>query len=103
MIKWQYPYAIAGSDYTLKRDEDGKPTLNYWNEERLGPMPNMMKLHTEYMKMVKRKKELLPKFDDSDPAPWLNEKKETSRRVEQPSFHIPIVDIDLKTGLVTQK
>lgn len=103
MIQWQYPYAVAGSDYTLKTDETGNPALDYWNEEKLGAMPNIMKLHTEYMLMAKKKKDLLPKFDDTDPAPWLNAKKETVRRAEQPSFRIPIVNVDLKTGIVTQK
>lgn len=105
MILWQYPYAIAGKDFTLKTDNDGNPELDYWNTEKLGSLPNVMKLHATYMQFAKKKKELLPKFDDTDPAPWLNEKKETvNRAFEKQIFsHIPIVNVDFTNGIVTQK
>lgn len=106
MILWQFPYAIPNKDFTLKTGIDGNVELDYWNEEKLGQKPNIIQIHTAYMQMAKKKKELLPKFDDSDPAPWLNQKAETSRRSaeeKRPFFHIPLVDVDLKTGIVTQK
>ena len=87
MITAQYPYAVPGEDFTVKTGEDGHPAIGYWNAEKLGPEPSLTTLHANYMRWAMRKKEMLPKFDDSDPAPWLNkrieERTEVSRTIAQ--------------------
>lgn len=101
MIKMFYPDAISGVDYTLdKDDENGSVYISEWNEKKLGPKPNEITLHSGYMKEIAKKKELIPTTDIEDPAPWLNspEEKANMRRIAEPSFHIPIVNVDPKTG-----
>lgn len=72
MIHCTYPNAIPGKDFTLMTGEDGNPVIDYWNKEKLGVEPSICAIHASYMRWAKKKKELLPTFDDSDPAPWLN-------------------------------
>lgn len=86
MIVCQYPYAVPDEDFTIKTGENGHPEIGYWNTEKLGTEPSLTAMHANYMRWAKRKKEMLPKFDDSDPAPWLNaveDRTEISRTIAQ--------------------
>lgn len=102
MITSIYPDAIYNKDFTLKPDEEGHTVIDQWNKLKLGEKPNIKILHSHYMNMVKEKKEMLPAFDDSDPAPWLNipEKKENIRIAKEKEIHIPIVNFDPVTGFL---
>ena len=103
MIKCFYPDAKEGVDFALERSNSGKIDITLWNEEKLGKLPDIKLLHSRYMEFIKRQKELLPKTDDSDPAPWLNEAQETARISLDNAFKIPVVDIDFQSGFVIQR
>lgn len=60
MINYSYPDAVKGVDFTLKSDTEGNPEIDYWNEEKLGPEPDILKIHASYMKSVKRRKQMIP-------------------------------------------
>lgn len=81
MIHCTYPNAIPGKDFTVMTGADGNPEIDYWNAEKLGIEPSISAIHASYMRWAKKKKELLPTFDDTDPAPWLN--KHTARMPEK--------------------
>ena len=87
MIQSAFPDAQTGKDFTFRSDAEGHPEIDYWNSEKLGPEPNLTSLHAEYMKRIRKRKEIMPNIDDGDPAPWLNrrtgsgsESMPTSRR-----------------------
>lgn len=112
MIKRFYPDAIPDIDFRTETAEDGTVSITDWNAKKLGPEPNLSLLHANYMKLAREIKERSPKFDDSDPAPWLNakEKKEPEQvRYQQTihqhhnRFHIPVVNFDPETGIVTER
>lgn len=103
MIKYFYPDATDGVDFAVERLNSGEVDITMWNEEKLGKLPDIKLLHSRYMEFIKRQKELLPKTDDTDPAPWLNEFQETARVVRNNAFKIPVVDIDFKSGFVVQR
>lgn len=101
MVKMFYPDAIKDVDYSLNTDEEtGAVEIENWNAEKLGPMPNVITLHTQYMKEIRKKKELIPTLDATDPAPWLNSPAEEKTRRMTERFHIPIVNVDPRTGLL---
>lgn len=101
MIKMFYPDAVANVDYSLNTDEEtGAVEIENWNEAKLGPMPNVITLHSQYMKEIRKKKELIPTLDATDPAPWLNSPAEEKTRRVAERFHIPIVNVDPRTGLL---
>lgn len=103
MIKYFYPDAAEGSDFALERSNSGKIDITLWNEEKLGKLPDIKLLHSRYIEFLKRQKELSPKTDDTDPAPWLNEVPEVARISHDNAFKIPIVDVDLRNGFVIQR
>lgn len=103
MIKYFYPDATDGVDFALERSNSGKIDITLWNEEKLGKLPDIKHLHSRYMEFIKRQKELSPKTDDTDPAPWLNEVQETVRISHNNELKIPIVDIDFQRGFVIQR
>ena len=110
MIKRFYPDAKPEEDFTTETAEDGSVKLKTWNTKKLGTEPDVAKLHEKYMKIAKEIKVYSPKFDDADPAPWLNPKKpEEPENIRHSSIsntyiqntHLPIVNFDPETGLVT--
>lgn len=113
MIKFIYPDAVPGVDFTERSTEDGKVELAYWNERKLGSKPELMQLHAAYMRDVMRRKEYLPKTDTTDPAPWLNDSPpaDTSAKTEAPAEKVlraslaglPVVNIDPVSGNIRQK
>jgi hypothetical protein len=103
MVKYFYPDAMEGVDFALERSNSGKIDITLWNEEKLGKLPDIKLLHSRYMEFIKRQKELLPKTDDADPAPWLNEVQETARISQNNALKIPVVDIDFQRGFVIQR
>ena len=103
MIKYFYPDAVEGEDFTLERTDSGEINITRWNDDKLGQLPDLKTLHSRYMEYIKRLKEYSPKADDSDPAPWLNDSPETARVVHENTLRIPIVDVDFKRGFVIQQ
>jgi hypothetical protein len=83
MIHCTYPNAIPGKDFTLMTGKDGNPEIDYWNTEKLGVEPSISAVHASYMRWAKKKKELLPTFDDTDPAPWLNKQHNVNHPEER--------------------
>lgn len=113
MILNAFPDATPGEDFTIKSDSEGHPELDYWNTEKLGNEPNITALHSDYMKQLKRRKEIIPATDDSDPAPWLNADYKTPKdkenlqaqirylqTVNNNATEVPRVQIDPDTGMV---
>lgn len=103
MIHMVMPYAVYGSDYTLK-DDDGKVEIKGWNTETLGNPLSLNQIHDMYMRIVAKKKAVIPSYDDSDPM----EEKETQNaerarylivQPEQESF-IPQL---LKDGTIVKR
>lgn len=110
MISRFYPDAIPDKDFKTVTDGDGRISISEWNTKKLGAEPDIPKLHEKYMELVKEIKVYAPKFDDSDPAPWLSEKKkEEPENIRHSSIsntyiqntHLPIVNFDPETGFVT--
>ena len=110
MIKRFYPDAVPGRDYQTATGEDGRISISDWNTKKLGTMPDITKLHKKYMELAKEIKVYSPKFDDSDPAPWLTEKKEEEPEnirhssISNTYIHntrLPLVNFDPETGIVT--
>lgn len=114
MIKRFYPDAVPGRDYQTVTADDGRISISEWNTKKLGAMPDIPKLHKKYMELAREIKEYSPKFDDSDPAPWLSEKKKDEpEKIRHSSNHstvynihntrLPLVNFDPETGVVTYK
>lgn len=74
MVTALFPDAIPGKDFSVKIS-DGKAVITSWNSIKLGFNPGIEKIHEMYMKYVQKRKSIIPKFDDSDPLPYLSEKK----------------------------
>ena len=111
MVKDSYPDAREGVDFDVKTGKDGNLEIGYWNEEKLGPEPDIIRLHSAFMVNRKKRKKLIPTLDDEDPAPWLNAKKEKNgpseaavrREIEirhDIRSDIPLVHIDPETGIL---
>lgn len=75
MVTSLFPDAIPGEDFSIESLADNSSVITKWNELKLGKNPGLQKLHDLYMAYVKKKKALLPSFDDSDPLPYLSEKR----------------------------
>lgn len=112
MISRFYPDAIPDKDFKTVTDGYGRISISEWNTKKLGAEPDIPKLHEKYMELVKEIKVYAPKFDDSDPAPWLSEKKkEEPENIRHSSIsntyiqntHLPIVNFDPETGIVSYK
>lgn len=73
MVTALFPDAIPGEDFEIAVLSDKNAEITSWNELKLGKNPGIRKIHDLYMANVKKKKELLPTFDDSDPLPYLSE------------------------------
>lgn len=101
MIKYFYPDAEEGKDFTVETRDNGEKYITSWNEEKLGKLPELKILHDRYIEFLKKQKKLSPKTDDTDPAPWLNSTTEKSR-IARESFKFPIVNVDFRRGIVTQ-
>jgi hypothetical protein len=114
MIQSAFPDAQTGKDFTFRSDAEGHPEIDYWNSEKLGPEPNLTSLHAEYMKRIRKRKEIMPNVDDGDPAPWLNADYQKTKTPEDPprtkirflrvhdagSGEVPTVRIDPDTGMI---
>ena len=74
MVTALFPDAIPGKDFTVQI-VDGKAVITSWNSIKLGFNPGIEKIHEMYMRYVQKRKSIIPKFDDSDPLPYLSEKK----------------------------
>lgn len=103
MIKHFYPDATEGTDFTVETADNGEKHFANWNADKLGSVPDLKLLHTRYLEFLKKQKELLPKTDDTDPAPWLNPPPEKVRISQPPAFRIPTVNVDFRKGIVTQE
>lgn len=75
MVTSIFPDAIPGEDFLIELMPDKTAAITKWNELKLGKNPGLQKIHDLYVVYAKKKKELLPNFDDSDPLPYLSEKK----------------------------
>ena len=113
MISRFYPDAIPDKDFKTVTDDDGRISISEWNTKKLGAEPDIPKLHEKYMELAKEIKVYAPKFDDSDPAPWLTKKKEEPEKIRQSSTNstvynihntrLPLVNFDPQTGIVSYK
>lgn len=83
MIVELFPDAIPDKDFSIQLLPDNTVTITGWNAFKLGVMPELEKLHDIYMRRIKKRKELMPDSDDTDPLPYLSEKpkEEKVRRV----------------------
>lgn len=113
MIRASYPDAVEGRDFELKTGYDGNTEIGYWNEAKLGPEPDIIRLHASYMRMIAKRKERIPTLDASDPAPWLNAsgKKEEPPAQQKPeekvinvhrAVNIPLVHVDPYSGFIME-
>ena len=75
MVTVLFPDAIPGEDFSIEVLADKTAVITKWNELKLGKNPGLQKIHDLFIVYAKKKKELLPNFDDSDPLPYLSEKK----------------------------
>lgn len=82
MVKALFPDAVPGKDFSVKII-NGRAAITAWDSVKLGMPPGIEKIHEMYMKYARRRKEILPGFDDTDPLPYLSEHK-AYRAVEQP-------------------
>lgn len=112
MIKRFYPDAVPDRDFKTFTNDDGTISISDWNTRKLGPEPDIRKLHRKYMELAREIKIYAPKFDDSDPAPWLTEKKNVEpEKIRQSStnstvyninnMRLPLVNFDPETGIVS--
>lgn len=85
MILELFPDAIPDKDFSIQLLPDNTVAISNWNAFKLGTMPELTKMHTIYMRRVKRRKELMPDSDDTDPLPYLSAKpeEEKSRRASE--------------------
>jgi hypothetical protein len=74
MVTALFPDAIPGKDFMVQI-VDGKAVITSWNSIKLGFNPGIEKIHEMYMKYVQKRKSIIPTFDDSDPLPYLSQKK----------------------------
>ena len=74
MVTALFPDAIPDEDFAFEII-GGKAVITKWNELKLGRAPGIEKIHDLYMNYVNKKKGILPNFDDSDPLPYLSEKR----------------------------
>ena len=102
MIRYFYPDAAEGIDFTLERTASGEINVASWNENKLGKLPELRILHSRYMEFLRRQKELSPKTDATDPAPWFNKVPDSARVSRDNALKIPLVDVDFKSGFVVQ-
>lgn len=105
MVNFLYPDAIPGVDFRTAVRDDGRIEIDYWNETKLGNQPELIQLHAAYMRSVNRRKLYIPSTDTTDPAPWLNERKEnqaptptvtdqTEKVLKATISGLPVIEID---------
>ena len=75
MVTALFPDAIPDEDFAIEIIADQTAVITKWNELKLGRNPGLKKIHDLYMNYAKKKKGILPNFDDSDPLPYLSEKR----------------------------
>ena len=97
MVTALFPDAIPGEDFLIELLADKTAVITKWNELKLGKNPGLQKIHDLYMVYAKKKKELLPNFDDSDPLPYLSKKKAFR------SFELKQEPIEVFNGCTFQK
>lgn len=74
MVTALFSDAIPGEDFAIEMIGE-KAVITKWNELKLGRNPGLQKIHDLYMNYAKKKKGILPNFDDSDPLPYLKEQR----------------------------
>jgi hypothetical protein len=74
MVTALFPDAIPDIDFYVEVMNESA-IITKWNELKLGKNPGMQKIHDLYMGYARKKKEILPQFDATDPLPFLSEKK----------------------------
>jgi hypothetical protein len=96
MVTALFPDAIPGEDFAIEMIGE-KAVITKWDELKLGRNPGVQKIHHLYMNYVKKKKGILPNFDDTDPLPYLSEKRAFR------SFEINTQPIEVFNGCTFQK
>lgn len=93
MIVALIPDAVPEVDFTVEILPNGTAAVTKWDNHKLGPFPGLEKLREMYMRYAERRKRIMPNFDNSDPLPYMAEKKdEKARRVFDVS-RLPVVDV----------